>query len=146
MIVFLPSRRSSALSLLFIAKQICSNASGARGTAASLPKRCVTALGGGLVNWKLLSYPEKLQLLQSIQGGGCRGRQCGDQTNWAGGGNRGKKGSRMNNSQPGFNDLSGGAVVLMSEVKEGDPGGKRVQVCVVQLTVSVFYFFFPPVE
>lgn len=49
----------------------------------------------------------------------------------------------MNNSQPAFNDLSGRAAFLMSGVKEADPGGKRVQVCVVQLGVSVFCFFFP---
>lgn len=45
----------------------------------------------------------------------------------------------MNNSQPGFNDLSGRAAFLMSGVKEADPGGKRVQVCVVQLRVSGFF-------
>lgn len=47
----------------------------------------------------------------------------------------------MNNSQPGLNDLSGRAAFLMSGVTEADPGGKRVQVCVVQLRVSGF---FPP--
>lgn len=97
--------------------------------------------GSGVVNCKLLTYP-KLQLLQSIWGGGCRGRQRGDRTNWAGGGKRDRKGSRMNNSQPGFNDLSGRAAFLMSGVKEADPGGKRVQVYVVQLGVSVCFCFF----
>lgn len=48
----------------------------------------------------------------------------------------------MNNSQPSFNDLSGRAAFLMSGVKEADPGGKRVQVCVMQLGVSVFFCFF----
>lgn len=45
----------------------------------------------------------------------------------------------MNDSQPGFNDLSGRATYLMSGVKEADPGGKRVQVCVAQLRVSGFF-------
>lgn len=44
----------------------------------------------------------------------------------------------MNNSQPSFNDFSGRAPSLMSGVKEADPCGKRVQVCVVQLGVTVF--------
>lgn len=44
----------------------------------------------------------------------------------------------MNNSQPDFNDRSFRAVILMSGVKEADPGGKRVHVCAMQLRVSFF--------